>query len=257
MTRKLLRATGAAMTLQLAGTTALAKDGVALALAAEDRAIIDRSFGQSVMGEAIPAEGLANPSGLLDLSPGPRTFRVRTEAGDESDQRYELEPIASREGRATWRYRQQGSESGFIEKLADGSFVLTGVEDNETGAVTRYSPAEPLLIAGMTPGEERRFRMQVRVFESARSNKIAHEGELEVVHRYLGAYRLRLPSGTYDAIVLKSVFHGKVGPADLDDVQYRFFSPGPGLVATIEKRDVSAFLIYNAHLNEAKWLALN
>jgi hypothetical protein len=255
MTKTLLSAARTLVSMHLTLGAAAANPGITLPLTEQERSEIDRSLGPGVLGEAVPALRITDPERYLDMKPVPRIYRVRSESGSETDQGFQLMPVTSAAGKRTWRYRQDGAENGFIEQQPDGSFVMTGVEDAETGAVTRYQPPEPLLLKSMNPGEERKLRMAIQVYDPASPSEVAHEGSLDVVYRYLGAYRLTLPAGTYDAVLMKSSFSGKVGPAHLEDTQYRFFAPGAGLVAAIEWRDVSAFLLYNAHIREARLLA--
>lgn len=254
MIQTLLSATAVLLLLPAIGVNA-AGNAVTIPLATEDRSEIEHSFGGGVLGEALPAAAITDPNLYLDMSVRSRTYRLRDESGAESDQIFRLMPVGPERTTQIWRYQEGDVESGEIERQADGSFVLTGVEDVETGAATRYAPAEPFLLKGMMPGGERRLRMAVRVYDPAQPSEVTHEGSLDVVHRYLGAYRIRVPAGTYDAVLMKSSFNGRIGPARLEDTQYRFFAPGAGLVASIERRDVSALLLYRAHLQEAKLLA--
>ena len=83
---------------------------------------------------------------------------------------------------------------------------------------------------------------------------MTHQGELQVTYEYLGAYRLTVPAGSFDTVVTKSTFSGKVGPAKIEDIQYRFFAEKVGLVATIENRQVSALLVYQSNKSIAKVL---
>lgn len=255
MTRTLLSVARSIVCLQLTIDSAIANPAVLMSLTDEDRSEIDRSFGESVLGESVPAPEITAPAIYLDMNARTRYYRVRDESGTESDQTFTLTAIEPEHGNPTWRYREGDVESGYVELEPDGSFVLTGVEDAATGAVTRYQPAEPFLLKGMQPGEERTLRMAVRVYDHAQPSIVTHEGALDVVYRYLGAFRLTLPAGTYAAVLMKSSFRGNVGPASLEDTQYRFFAPGAGLVASIERRDVSAFLVYNTHMKEIKLLA--
>ncbi len=245
----------AARTIVLSIGATTANAGSLMPLPEQDRSEIDGSLGEGVLGEAVPAPEITAPGRYLDMNLHSRHYRLRNEDGEESDQPFTLTPIDPEHGNSTWRYQEGDVENGYIEQQPDGSFVLTGVEDVATGAVTRYEPAEPFLLKGMRPGEVRRLRMAVRVYDRSDPSVIAHEGALQVVYRYLGAYRLTLPAGTFDAVVMKSSFNGNVGPARLEDTQYRFFASGAGLVASIERRDVSAFLLYNAHMKETKLLA--
>ena len=50
-------------------------------------------------------------------------------------------------------------------------------------------------------------------------------------------------------------YKGKVGPADVDDTQYRFFAEDVGMVASVDKLDVSALLVYHDHSMTGKLLA--
>ena len=72
-----------------------------------------------------------------------------------------------------------------------------------------------------------------------------HSGNLELTYTYVGAYRITVPAGTFDASLFKWHYKGKVGPASIDDAIYRFFAPGVGPVARIELKHISAFIIYS------------
>ena len=146
---------------------------------------------------------------------------------------------------------------GFLEVQNDGNLVLVGVEDIQAEALTHYDPPEPFLPRGLAPGDQRQVRMSVRVYAAGDADDMTHRGELTVTYHYLGAYRLVVPAGTFNAVLTKSTFSGNVGPAKLEDTQYRFFAPNAGLLATIENRHVSAFLIYHSDTLVAKVLAQN
>ena len=71
----------------------------------------------------------------------------------------------------------------------------------------------------------------------------------------LGAYRITTPAGSYDAALIRWTYQGKVGPAKIDDTQYRFFAEGVGMVASVDKLDISALLVYQDHSKFGKLLA--
>ena len=54
---------------------------------------------------------------------------------------------------------------------------------------------------------------------------------------------------SYEAVLLKWQYNGKIGPAKVDDVQYRLLAEDVGTVAMVEKKNVSAMLVYNEHVN--------
>ena len=120
--------------------------------------------------------------------------------------------------------------------------------------LTRYNPPEPLLIAGMNAGDSKALTMKVNVYDLSDPKDVEHKGSLDVTLTYVGAYRVTVPAGTFDAALLKWDFKGKIGPASVEDIQARFVAPGIGMVAAAEKRDVAAFLIYNDNTKVGKVL---
>jgi hypothetical protein len=72
-----------------------------------------------------------------------------------------------------------------------------------------------------------------------------HSGRLDIEFTYVGAYRLRVPAGEMNSVLVKTRLTGKVGPANVQDTIYRFFAKNSGPVAIVETEDVSAVLIYH------------
>ena len=227
-----------------------AATGPIVPLSESDRRIIEQDLGQGILGPPLPAPVIDKPADYLRLAPHRSRYRV-IDHGDAGPQ----EPFRLLEASAGWRFRLGDIEEIFLEGRTDGSFVLTGIRELKAGALTRYDPPEPLLYQGLAPGAERRLKMGIRVFDEDEPDEVVHQGELDVTYRYLGAYRLAVPAGNFDTVLMKSSFAGRVGPARLEDTQYRFFAPGVGLVATIEHRHVSALLFYHSNLAIARLLA--
>ena len=50
--------------------------------------------------------------------------------------------------------------------------------------------------------------------------------------------------GTFEAALFKWVYDGKVGPAKIKGDQYWFFAEGVGPIARVDKKDISAMLVY-------------
>jgi hypothetical protein len=63
-----------------------------------------------------------------------------------------------------------------------------------------------------------------------------------------------VPAGTYDAALLKWDYDGSVGPASVQDTQYRFLAKDVGIVASIEKKKISALLLYHDNSNTGRVL---
>ena len=224
-----------------------------LTLPPADRQTIEDVLGVTVITQALPAPRLAEPTQFLNLSAVPRTYQVR--GGDGASETHLWVPIDSGPARSLWRYRAGDTETALVEREADGSYGLTGVEDLREKALTRYRPSEPLLLQGMRPGEQRNRRLDVAVYDPANPASLRHQGALDVAYRYLGAYRIKIPSGVYDTVLTKSEADGDIGLAHLHDLQYRFFAKGVGLVASVESRDVTAAVVYHSELRLARVLA--
>ena len=106
----------------------------------------------------------------------------------------------------------------------------------------------------MNAGDSKALTMKVNVYDLSDPKDVEHKGSLDVTLTYVGAYRVTVPAGTFDAALLKWDFKGKIGPASVEDIQARFVAPGIGMVAAAEKRDVAAFLIYNDNTKVGKVL---
>lgn len=123
----------------------------------------------------------------------------------------------------TWVYEASSAGSG----TAQLSLKQTGsTQDRHEGVISRFSPAEPMLIPGLRPGEERRVKSGVSVFDLATPGRETHSGSLDVAHTYIGTYAVTVPAGKFDASLLRWNYAGKIGPASVNDVQYWFVAKG-------------------------------
>ncbi len=108
-----------------------------------------------VVGDPVPAFTI-DPA-LASLSAGTRTYKVIH--GDNAGQmeQHVITPMPRGTAGTDWRY-QLGNRSVFLKLVPGESLSVVSEQDADQGVVTRYSPAEPLLIAGMNAGEARRCR---------------------------------------------------------------------------------------------------
>ena len=67
--------------------------------------------------------------------------------------------------------------------------------------------------------------------------------------------QIKTPAGSYDAALIRWTYKGKVGPAKIEDSQYRFFAENVGMVASVDKPEISALLVYQDHTKFGKLLA--
>ncbi|MGH6902711.1 MAG: TapB family protein [Geminicoccaceae bacterium] len=223
------------------------------ALSAAEQAMLEELLGQGVIGEPVAGSPLT-PS-FAPLREGTSTYRIvgGKEKGQTEEHvvtRLERDPTG-----ASWRYAVGAKGIVFIKEAEDGSLTFVTEENTDQGVITRYEPAEPGLLAGLAPGDSKASTVAVKVYDLSSPQDLAHEGRLDVTYSYLGAYKVNTPAGSYDAALIKWTYQGKVGPAKIDDTQYRFFADNVGMVASVDKLDVSAFLVYQDHTKFGKLLA--
>jgi hypothetical protein len=96
--------------------------------------------------------------------------------------------------------------------------------------------------------------IKVNVYDLDDPDDLEHKGSLDLTLTYVGASRVTVPAGTFDAALLRWDYKGKVGPASVDDIQVRFLAKDVGMVAAAEKLDVAAFLVYNDNTKVGKVL---
>lgn len=244
------------MILALQGSFAQsAGNGPATPLPEEDRLAIEKYLGKGVVGEAIPAPALADTTRYLAMNAGARNYRLVSGPDKGKVEHHQATRLKQDADGMTWRYDTGARFIFSITAKANGDYIVTGTTDNEEGVMTRYSPGEPLMLQGLAPGEERNVTVGMKVFDLSSPDEQTHTGSLNINYRYMGAYKVTVPAGSFDAVLVKWTFRGKIGPASLNDTQYRFFAADIGMVAAVEQMDVSAMLIYNKQRKIARVLA--
>jgi hypothetical protein len=144
-----------------------------------------------------------------------------------------------------WRYVADPIGAIFLQPTADGGIVISGEQDLEEEVLSRFTPGQPLIIVGLKPGESRKVSVKVAVSDLDDPTDIDHTGSLDITYTYVGAYKVTVPAGSFDAALIRWVYKGSVGPADIEETLYRFIAPGAGMVAMIDNRHISAMLVYN------------
>jgi hypothetical protein len=205
-----------------------------------------------VVGDPVPSFTI--DPGLAKLSPGSRVYQVVSGPNAGNTEQHEIAKMPGEGKGGQWRY-SIGNRSVILHEVSGESLSIISENDANQGVVTRYSPPQPLLLAGMNAGDSKQMTMKVNVYDLSDPTDLEHEGQLDVTLTYVGAYKVTVPAGTYDAALLRWHFKGEIGPASVEDIQARFLVPGVGMVAAAEKRDIAAFLIYNDNTKVGKVLA--
>jgi hypothetical protein len=225
----------------------------AASLTAGEQAMLAELLGQGVVGA--PVAGKTLTADFAPLRDGTWTYQIVGGKNAGQMEQHVVKRLERDPSHASWRYAVGSARLVFIRQMGDGSLTFVTEEDADEGVITRYDPPEPGLLTGLAPGDSRTSSVGVQVSDLSDPGVVSHKGTLDVTYSYLGAYKVTTPLGTYDAALIKWAYKGKVGPAKVQDTQYRFFAPKVGMIASVDHLDVSAFLLYQKQTKFGKLLA--
>ncbi len=236
-------------------TTSALAQGPVLPLPPEERAIIDRILGAGVVGDALPSVPIDDPTTYFPLEE--RTLSYRVTSGKHVGSTYPLTigRHARPAGAQAWRFELSPSLAAYLHRGDGGNLVMPAVSDSDHGIVVVTTPPNPFVVQGMQPGETRSFTQQVAVDYLDDPTRLDYSGTMTGSLKYVGTYRVTVPAGTFDAVLLRTKCAGKVGPAHTTDTAYYFFAPGTGVVAMIGQEDVEAFWVIHIDTTSGKVLA--
>jgi hypothetical protein len=222
-------------------------------LTAAEQAMLEEMLGKGVVGAPVVG-GPLTPE-FAPLRDGTWSYQIVHGKDAGQIEQHVVKRLEHDPSGASWRYAVGDKKLLFIEQMKDGSLMFVTEENADEGVVTRYAPPEPGLLTGLAPGDSRSSSIAVEVSDLSSPEVVSHKGTLDVTYSYLGAYKVTTPAGAYDAALIKWAYKGKVGPAKVQDTQYRFFAPKVGMVASVDHLDVSAFLLYQKRTKFGKLLA--
>lgn len=239
--------------LAIAWPLLLVDSAAAETLTADEQAMLEELLGQGVVGA--PVAGSTLTPEFAPLRDGTWTYQIVGGKNAGQMEQHVVKRLERDSSGASWRYAVGSKEAVFIKQMPDGSLTFLTEEDFEQGVITRYEPPEPDLLTGLAPGDSRSSSVGVQVSDLSDPSEVSHTGTLAVTYSYLGAYKVTTPAGVYDAALIKWAYKGEVGPAKVDDTQYRLFAPKVGMVASVDKLEVSALFLYHSHSKFGKVLA--
>jgi hypothetical protein len=230
--------------------------GPILPLPASDQQQLAGHLGAGVVGAALPSERIADARAYFPLQEKLMIFQVASGKNAGSTQRLGLKKARRPGGAEAWRFQFTPTLAGFINPTATGDLIMTAVSDTDEGVIAVTTPANPFVLTGMQPGESRTFSQAVAVNYLDDPTKRDWGGNLNATYTYVGTYQVTVPAGTFNAILIRFAYTGKVGPADVKYTAWYFFARGVGLVAMVNLEDVSAFWIYHVDTTTGKLLAV-
>jgi hypothetical protein len=219
--------------------------GPILPLPPVDREMIVKQLGAGVVGEAVPSKPIENPEALFSFAPKSVSYRYTSGKSKGRSQTLVPTKVERPGGKSVWKVQLAPSLIGFLRQTSKGDIVMPAVEDTGAEALVVSTPANLFVTNGMKPGETRTVSQTISVRYLDDINDEQWSGKLKSDYTYVGTYRVTVPAGTFDSILLRTRVEGKVGPARTRAASYSFFAPGVGLVAMILQQNVTAFWLYN------------
>jgi hypothetical protein len=240
----------------LLGPPALAADGALLSLPAKDRQELDRVLGSNVVGKPLPSKTITDVSVYFPLKEKSSTFHVTS--GDKAGSQQTLRVMKGKRpnGNPAWRFELSPTLASFINAEEDGDLMMPAVTDTGEGVVVVTTPANPFVLKGMAPGESRSLTQKVSVNYLDNPSDQRYGGTLTGTYTHLGMHEVKVPAGSYEALLIRLEYTGKVGPAHTQDSAYYFFAPGVGVVAMLSQEDVEAYWIIHLDTTTGKVLAV-
>ena len=243
-----------AMALPAGGTYAQDSGGKLIELPDADRTEIEKFLGKGVVGKAVVGNPIADASKFFSFEPGSWNFQFVNGDKKGTTQVQSFKKIDKDDAGATGRYQNGEDQIEFLSHSDDGSISVVSEQDSKQKVLSRFSPPEPIYVSGMKPGDSKKVKIDVSVYDLDDLKTVSHSGSLDLTYSYVGAYEVTVPAGTYQAALIKWEYDGDVGPASIKDTQYRFLAEGVGVVAMVEKKNISAMLVYHDHTKYGKVL---
>jgi hypothetical protein len=245
---------GTVLSVLVLGSGLARADGVVLPLPPDDQKAIITKLGQGVVGKALPSKPIDDVSVYFPLQGRALIYQVTAGPNSGKSQTLGLARVKRGNGKMAWRFILSPSLAGFIRQTPGGDLLMPAVTDTGEGVVVTTTPANPFVLKGMKPGETRSYSQQVSVIELDDPTDQEYSGSLNGTYTYVGTYQVKVPIGTYEAVLLRLKCEGKVGPAHTQDSAYYFFAPGIGVVAMISQEDATAFWIIHIDTSSGKVL---
>jgi hypothetical protein len=214
-----------------------------------------RTLGEGVIGDAHPARPLGDPARLARWEAGDWTYRITAGPRRGQTERERLTPIATTPRGETWE-RAVGQEyTLYLRRTPDGSLVMPSEVAHSHQALVQFDPPLSYLIAGLGPGERRVFDGKIDVYSSSSPAMKWYSGKIQAATTHAGAYRVRTPAGTFDAVLIRTEYRIDIlAVVSVRDTLYTFYAEGIGKVAEAEHRRISAMGLFSSDTKIGKIL---
>lgn len=226
----------------------------AMPLPDSDRAQLEQYLGTGVVGDALPSPALMGPEAYLPAKGVALSYRVIEVGKDPSTETHKYGDATEAPFAPGWHLTRDPLGAAYLQKTSDGGVAIVAQQDLANKVLSRFTPGEPMVVGGLRPGESRQFTVKVEVSDLSDLTDIEHTGSLDITYSYIGTYAVTVPAGKFNAALIRWDYKGKVGPAHIEETQYRLLAEKAGMVAMVEVRSIHAMLVYGDHTKLGKLL---
>jgi hypothetical protein len=209
-------------------------------------------LGPDFIVKRIEAPVIEDPYQWVNRQTGNYVYRFVAGSDDGAETQIERHVPSSDSPEKRWE-RQVGSDliETFTSTNARDVLIVEEV-DHSYGYRIEIKPGVHLPL-NIEPGAEWEVEAELNAFAIG-SDEASHEGTLQAINRYEGAFRVRTPAGEFDAVLIREDFKLHIGPLKAEDDRYLFYARDVGLVAEIEGLRASALLFFRIKEQSAKVL---
>jgi len=233
----------------LAGGRAEADSIVPLTRAIQQKVI---ALGKGVVGDALPAKPITDPSKLYHLRSGSWQYRITEGANKGQLQTVKVERVSGAD--AAWKLEVGNQDIQQLRVTVNHEVEKLSQIDLESDRGVIYRPGL-VLTPGMKPGETKTVKTKVTSFRAGSPDEPEHTGTLDYKTTYVGAYRVNTPAGSFATKLLIHRYDMSIGPATVESESYTFYADQVGNVAEAAQHKVRALLLYRRSSETAKVLA--
>jgi len=199
------------------------------------------SMAPYVAGAPMPPTAIPPEAQFVLLEPGVDEFRIVSGKGEGG--RREQTVTRADDSSSPWRLDNGAGQVQHLGRTADGSVVITAIEDQQHNVITRFQTSLPLMPADPAPGEPISVTTPIEVYRRDQLDKPMATGESTLTLTHEADQRLRWGGRDRLARRFRIDYQGSFGVASVQSMSVLFYVDGLGLVAEHYREQGNAFLV--------------
>jgi len=209
-------------------------------------------LGRDFIVHEIPAPVLERPAEWINRRDG--DYHYLYTAGDDHGRKEQVEThhdLPAQPG--VWQRMIGESLVEWFEVQNGAGIRFFGETDRHHGFEVRLAPGVTIP-PGIAPGAVWGSESAITAARLDSPGRTAYEGRLQTTNRYVGAYRVKVPAGEFEAVLIEQQLSFVIGALQADDVRHLFYARGAGVVAEVEGLRASALIVIRVKEKSAKVL---